>query len=224
MLMYTHFHMVITYLNKDVLHRKTMCFLIVFLFSFLVYGQSEKERIDIGEIYQARLAEHLFPNIDTLIANEIALFYSKPSFEPEYSIRIVERGDQFDIEGRFLEENLWSELLERFINQDKKPFSVKVSLNSMQISSEFKERVVATFENLIHCNRTIDDSDNVQFDGISYVFIIFDKSDRVNTIETDNPKPGTLENDLANLFTQMANDLKTQSFNEAKYRAMLNTF
>lgn len=224
MLMYTHFHMVITYLNKDVLHRKTMCFLIVFLFSFLVYGQSEKERIDIGEIYQARLAEHLFPNIDTLIANEIALFYSKPSFEPEYSIRIVERGDQFDIEGRFLEENLWSELLERFINQDKKPFSVKVSLNSMQISSEFKERVVATFENLRHCNRTIDDSDNVQFDGISYVFIIFDKSDRVNTIETDNPKPGTLENDLANLFTQMANDLKTQSFNEAKYRAMLNTF
>lgn len=224
MLMYTHFHMVITYLNKDVLHRKTMCFLIVFLFSFLVYGQSEKERNDIGEIYQARLAEHLFPNIDTLIANEIALFYSKPSFEPEYSIRIVERGDQFDIEGRFLEENLWSELLERFINQDKKPFSVKVSLNSMQISSEFKERVVATFENLIHCNRTIDDSDNVQFDGISYVFIIFDKSDRVNTIETDNPKPGTLENDLANLFTQMANDLKTQSFNEAKYRAMLNTF
>lgn len=222
--MYTHFHMVITYLNKDVLHRKTMCFLIVFLFSFLVYGQSEKERNDIGEIYQARLAEHLFPNIDTLIANEIALFYSKPSFEPEYSIRIVERGDQFDIEGRFLEENLWSELLERFINQDKKPFSVKVSLNSMQISSEFKERVVATFENLIHCNRTIDDSDNVQFDGISYVFIIFDKSDRVNTIETDNPKPGTLENDLANLFTQMANDLKTQSFNEAKYRAMLNTF
>lgn len=222
--MFTLLNMVYLSLKWDVLHRKTMCFLTVLLFSCLVYGQAEKERIDIGEIYQARLAEHLFPNIDTLIANEIALFYAKPSFEPQYSIRIVEQGDQSYIEGRFLEKNLWYELLSRFINHDKKPFSVNVSLNSMQISSEFKERVVDTFENLIHCNRTIDDCDNLQFDGISYVFIIFDKNERVNTLETDTPKPGTLENDLANLFTQMANDLKTQSFNEAKYSAMLKTF
>ncbi len=222
--MFTLLNMVHISLKWDVLHRKTMCFLIVFLFSCLVYGQPEKERIDILEIYQARLAEHLFPNIDTLVANEIALFYAKPSFEPQYSIRIVEQGDQSYIEGRFLEKNLWYELLERFINQDKKPFSVNVSLNSMPISNEFKERVLEAFNNLIHYNKAIDNCDNVQFDGISYVFTIFDNNEKVSTLETRSPKLGTIENDLANLFTQMANDLESQSFNEAKYSAMLNSF
>ena len=125
-----------------------------FSFTCLVYGQSEKIRNDILEIYQARLGEHLFPNIDTLVTNEIVLFYAKPSFEREFSIRIVERGDQY-IEGRFLERILWDEVFERYRKQDNKPFSINVSLNSMPISNKFKERMLDTFNNLTRNNRQL---------------------------------------------------------------------
>lgn len=204
-------------LKWNELHRQTMCFLTVFLFTCLAYGQAEKERFDVVEKYPARLAEHLFPNIDTLVANEIALFYAKPSFEPQYSIRIIERGDQSYIEGRFLEKNLWHELFERYMKQDKEPFSVNVSLDSMPISNKFKERMLDAINKLIHFNKAIENCDMVQFDGISYVFILFDKNEKNSTLEIDTPKPGAIESDMANLFTQMANDLKSQSFEEEKY-------
>jgi hypothetical protein len=208
----------------DVLHRKTMCFLTVFLFACLAYGQSEKVRIDIGEIYQARLEEHLFPNIDTLVANEIVLFYVIPSFATEYSIRIIERGDQSYIEGRSLEKSLWYELLRRFTDHDDKPFSVNVSLNSMPISNKFKERMLDAFNDLMISNKAIGNCGELQFDGIIYVFSIFDINGKVSTIESHSPEPGIIENDLANLFTQMANDLKSHSFEEVKYIAKLNSF
>lgn len=222
--MFILLNMVITSLNWDVLYRKTMCFLTVFLFTCLVYGQSEKGRIDIGKIYQERLAEHLFPNIDTLAANEIVLFYAIPSFENEYSIRIVERGEQSFIEGRFLEKNLWHELLKRFIKKDEKPFSVNVSLNSMPISNIFKDRMLKTFDNLMNYDKAITDCNDLVFDGIRYVFVIFDKNKRISTIEPHSPEPDTLEYDLANLLTQMANDLKSQSFDEVVYITKLNLF
>lgn len=222
--MFTLLNMVTISLKCGVLYRKTLCFLTVFLFTCLVYGQSEKIRNDILEIYQARLGEHLFPNIDTLVTNEIVLFYAKPSFEREFSIRIVERGDQLYIEGRFLERILWDEVFERYRKQDNKPFSINVSLNSMPITNKFKERMLDAFNNLTRNNKAIDNCDNLQFDGISYVFIIFDKNERVSTLETRSPKFGSIENDMANLLTQMANDLESQSFEEAKYSTMLKSF
>lgn len=222
--MFTPLNMVSISLKWDVLLRKTMCFLTVFLFTCLVYGQVEKKRINIGEIYQVRLAEHLFPNIDTLVENEIVLFYAKPSFETEYSIRIIERGDQSYIEGRFLEKILWYEVFERYSKQDNKPFSINVSLNSMPISNEFKEKMFDAFNAMMLYNKAIDNCDEMVFDGISYVFSIFDKNVRISSIETHSPKPGTYENDLANLVTQMANDLKTQSFDEVEYIEKLNSF
>jgi hypothetical protein len=213
-------YIVVKSIRRAVRHRKTMCFLTVFLVTCLAYGQAEKERFDLPEIYPARLAEHLSPNIDTLVAHERALFYAKPSFNPEYSIRIVERGNQSYIEGRFLEKNLWYELFERFMRQDIEPFSVNVSLNSMAISKKIKERMLVAFNNLIYSTKAIDNCEMVQFDGISYVFILFDKNQVISTIEARSPKPGTIENDIANLFTQIARDLKSQSFDEEKYSAL----
>lgn len=224
MRMFTRLNMVIISLKRDVLHRKTMCFMTVFLFACLAYSQSEKVKIDIREMYQAQLTEHLFPNIEKLGVNEIVLFYAKPSLEPEYSIRIVERGDQSYIEGRFLEKNLWYELLRHFINHNENPFSVNVSLDSMQISNKFKERMLDAINNLINYDKAITDCNDLVFDGIRYVFAIFDKNERVSTIEIRSPEPGTLEYDLANLFTQMANDLKSQSFDEVVYITKLNSF
>ena len=207
----------------EVLHRKTICFLTAFLFTCLAYGQAEKETVDIGEIYQERIVEHLFPDIDTLITNAIALFYAIPSFEPEYSIRIVEQDDQTYMEGRFLEKNLWYELLERYMKEDGKKIFVNVSLNSMPISNKFKESILDAFNNVIHCNKTIDNCDMVQFDGISYVFIILDKNERISIKETKSPKSGTIENDMTKLFTQMVNNLKSHSFEEIKYIEMLKS-
>ncbi len=217
--MNTLMNMVISYLKKEIFQRKYLCFLTLFLFAGWGYGQSGKVKIDLEKLYKSRLEEHLFPQIDTLIEKEVVLFFAKPSFNPEYSIRIVERGNQSFIEGRSLEKNLWSELLEHIKKQDEKSFSLNVSFYSKLISNNFKDRMLTSIANLIH-NKKI--NDELPVDGISYDFRIFDKRERVRSVEVNSPKSGTIDDNMVNLCTQMINDLKSQSFDETKYIGNLN--
>jgi len=214
-------NMVIFYLKKAKIQFKSLFFVALFFVSGWGYCQPVKVRIDLGNLYRSQLEEHLFPKIDTLIAKEIVLFYAKPAFSPEYSIRIIERGNQTFIEARFLEKNLWYELFEHYKRQDEKSFFINVSLYSKLISYNFKERMLATFKSVIH-NKKIKDENTVSVDGISYSFLIFDKSEKVRSIEVNTPESNTIEDNMANLFTQMINDLKSESFDEAKYIDNLN--
>lgn len=208
-------------LKKKILQLNTLCFLTFLLIAGSGYGQSEKVKIDIEKLYKSRLEEHLSPKIDTLIAKEIVLFFAKPSFSPEYSMRIIERGNQTFIEARFLEKNLWYELFEHYKRQDEKSFFINVSLCSKLISHNFKERMLATFKSVIH-NKKINDENTVSVDGISYSFLIFDKSEKVRSVEVNTPDSGAIEDNMVNLFTQMINDLKSESFDETKYIDYLN--
>ena len=158
----------------------------------------------------------------TLGAKEIVLFYAKPSFEPEYSIRIVMHGNQPYIEGRFLEKNLWSEILQHYMTKEEKSISVNVNLSSMPISNEFKERMLDVFNNLLTKNKK-DESNELVFDGVSYVFCMFDRNGTFHSQEAISPKSGTIEDNLANILLQMANDLTSNSFDETKYIAKLKS-
>ncbi len=217
--MNTLMNMVISYLKKEVIQSKSLCFLALFLVVGWGHSQSVKVKVDLEKLYKSRLEEHLFPQIDTLIEKEVVLFFAKPSFNPEYSIRIVERGNQSFIEGRFLEKNLWTELFEHLEKHDDKPFSLNVSFYSKLISDNFKDRMLSTITNVIHDKKI---NDKMPVDGISYDFWIFDKRERVQSVEVNSPESGTIEDKIANLCTQMINDLKDQSFEETKYIGNLN--
>ena len=221
-MMYLHLNRISMFHRRNIIRHLLLFLQIIFLSTCLSFGQAKKEKIDINDMYHTHLKEHLYPKIDTLGAKEIVLFYAKPSFEPEYSIRIVMHGNQPYIEGRFLEKNLWSEILQHYMTKDEKSISVNVNLSSMPISNEFKERMLDVFNNLLNNNKK-DESNELVFDGVSYVFCMLDKNGNSHSLETIAPRSGTIEDNLANILLQMANDLTSNSFDETKYIAKLKS-
>lgn len=219
--MNTSLKMAFFYLKKESYQPKTICLLTLFLITSWAYGQSGKEYFDIGKEYRAQIEKHLFPQIDTVMEKEVVLFIAIPSFNPEYSIRIVERENQSFIEGRSLEKNLWDELLEHRIKHFENSFLFNVNFFSRPISNNFKDSMQVAFMNVIS-NKKI--SDNMPIDGITFEFWIFDKRKRVRSVEVNTPMTGTIEYRMAILCTCIVNDLKNQSFEEVKYSTMLKSF
>ena len=81
--------------------------------------------------------------------------------------------------------------------------------------------MLEAYSTVTHGTKTVDDC---SFDGITYVFTLFYENERAGSFETHSPKPGAIEYDMAILFTQIANDLKSQSFDEEKYMPVLKSF
>jgi hypothetical protein len=178
------------------------------------YSQPGKPNIDLDKLYETQLEEHLFPKLDTLNTNDVVLFIAKPSFSPEYSIRIIEHGGQSFIEGRFLEKILGNELLDRLMKHDEKPFSIHVKYFSVPISNNFKEKMITAFSSVINGKHINPD---LPVDGIAYEFNLFNKKERVSSVEVISPEVGSMEDNVIKIFVQITNDLKTQSFDETKY-------
>lgn len=221
-MMYLHLNRISMFHRRNIIRHLLLFLQIIFLSTCLSFEQAKKEKIDINDMYHVHLKEHLFPKIDTLGAKEIVLFYAKPSFEPEYSVRIVMNGNQSYIEGRLLKKNLWNEIQKYYMAKDEKSISVNVDLSSMPISNEFKERMIDVFDNLLTNNKE-DESNELVFDGVSYVFCMFDKNGNSHSLETIAPRSGTIEDNLANILLQVANDLTSNSFDETKYIAKLKS-
>jgi hypothetical protein len=171
-------------------------------------------KVDLESLYRMQLEKYLAPQIDTLTENEIVLFYAKPSFEPEFSIRIIERGNQCFIEGRFIDKNIWLDLIEHYIKKEKKAIQVEVCLYTMPISNDFQEKILANVASVIQ-NKKI--TDEMLLDGTSYEFWTFDKINRVRSVEVNSPDSGTIEETLIKFFMRITNDLRSQTFDEKKY-------
>lgn len=212
--MNTTMNTVILYLRKTIFHNKVACFLIFFIVAEWGYSQSGKKPVDLSLLYRSELKAHLFPQVDTLKIKEVVLFLAEPSSNPEYSIRVIDIDNQSFIEGRLLEKSLWNELFQHLKGQNDKPLSLNVSFFSIPVSKEFKNSMMKAFTNIIHNKKFEND---MPVDGITYQFWIFDKKERIRSVEVNTPETGTIEDSLAILCSCMVNDLKSQSFDELKY-------
>ena len=205
--------------KNAMLLRHALCFICMFLITAHCYSQPGKKPVDLGKIYEAQLKEHLFPKIDSLGANDVVLFVTKPSFSAEYSIRVIEHGGQSFIEARFLEKNLGDEIHHRLIKHDEKPFSVNVNVYSAPISNHFKKRMITAFTKVISNKQIskVGEYEELAVDGIVYEFYTFNKKEMGQSKKVNSPEVGTMEDNMIKILIQLSDDLKTQSFDEANY-------
>ena len=192
------------------------------LFLLLISGFSYSQRID--DWFKVELDKRLNPKIDTLQEKEVLLFIAKPSFvDPEYSIRVIDRGNQTFLEVRLIEKNLWTELF-RLRRQGSSEVSLQTHFFSIEISTTFKNKMVGVFSKaiLINENSKKKPSGPRTFDGTCFEFRINDNGKNASTTIDYELKYDDFEYQVAMTNLRIVDALKRHFFDESVYQVYNN--
>jgi len=97
--------------KRNIRKRNSLCLLALLLSIGVAFSQSKKGWVNMKRYYEPELMKSLQPQIDSLQGKQVLLYIAKPSFvDPEHSIRLIDSHNQFFLEARILELNLWDEL------------------------------------------------------------------------------------------------------------------
>ena len=211
-------------------------FLILFLTAGNSYAQTRKQRVDTVQIsYFAELKKHLYPPVDSLTTKELALFTVFPEVKPNSSLRLIEKNSKFYLELRYLEKNIWVEVLTSFVQHSYKPMTLKVEYFIAPLSTQFATKVLAVFSKVKELRgngQKIYEKGKLLtghfdfFDGSSYNFITYIngkmESTNIQVDESDPYNTDPIESSdyiykvkLTNI--RIINDMKNGTFKESKY-------
>ena len=184
----------------------------------LITGYAHCQSINNGKYYHSQLERLLNPQIDTLKEKEVALFVSRPSSsEPEYSIRIIDKGNQSFIEARILGKNLWQSQFKQNRQTDTLP--VNAYFYSASVSSSFRNKMIQVFSKIIVLNQNREKPNAPRiFDGTCYEFRINNNGEIVSTLIDSELKYTDLEYQVAMTNFRIVEALKKQSFHESVYQ------
>jgi len=196
-------------LNIKMRKFKVFCLSILLLIPGFIYSQFD---------YRLELEKRLCPKVDISTTKEVALFVSKPSFvELEYSIRIIDIGNQSFIEARILEKNLWHEQFNRDIQADS--LLIKSYFYSASVSNYFRDKVVQVFSKIIISNENRSQTTGfLFFDGTCYDFKINDSGKIASTMIDYELKYSDFEYQVAMTNLRIVDALKRHPFNELVYQ------
>ena len=209
-------------------YNKYIFIICIFLFGIKSYGQTVQSKGDgMHGIYVSSLGKYLLPEIKGKDTVEIISFVEKPSFDPESAIRIIGNDNHYIIEGRFLKTNHWYENFSRFKNKEEAPIP-EIIFYSLPVSDEFTKKMKSAFSKAMKIK---DPELSKVVDGIIYIRkdadgtrynLRINESGSIISKEISNPMKDDGRYNLIMSCSQMAKEIKNQSFNEAKFRDILN--
>jgi len=202
-------HKPTNYYHMKVFQRIFLCISTLLLISGVVYSQFD---------YRLELEKRLYPKVDTATTKEVALFISKPPFvEPEYSIRIIDIGNQSFIEARILEKNLWHEQFKQ--NKQTDSLSVESYCYSAPVSEIFRNKMIKAFSKIILANENRKKISGPRFfDGTCYDFTIIDNGKIISTKIDYELKYNDFEYQVATTNLRIVDALKRHFFNDSVYK------
>lgn len=189
---------------------------LIFVAAFSGHGQSGKPRVDMGKTYRTEIKRLLLPNDSSTIRTPLAAaFLVKPPDYPEYSFGLKDSASQFLLEMRFLDKNLWYELLTRIPEKWGQPVSLKAKVYKTTVSEKFKKKIIQAFDRVKPAKE--DPHYIVQYDGTTYEFIWVKDGEMKKIPIAYEVKAESYEYKLINLLELILSDLKKNSFEESRY-------
>lgn len=209
---------------KARLHRmnwKNIFIILLFMgiYSIDALGQTGGNRVIINfeDSIKMIYSLHLLPpnNPDR---EEIIAFWHNYKEQPEYTLRITKRGDnQYYLEGRFLTQRI-SKIIFAMSTYDKGRYPIDVKLSSIPVSDTFTQNMRSAFDKTIDCQKRNKVYDRPgSYDGICYKFRINNGTNEPSVNTICDPEESSPCYNLVMLCKQMANDLRTNSFEESRY-------
>lgn len=182
-----------------------------------VFCQPQKG-FDMGKLYDIAIKKYLLPSKDN---SESILYLEKPSFEPEYSIRIIEFKDSVKLEGNFFKENYFGQLWVHIQKYDNAEFEPEVGHYSVLVSKIFYNKMQSVFSETINSKASYYiNADKMgvgwttaRVDGTTYLFRLGDGD---NYFELWEPKANSMPFKTAAICNEIATSMKNNNFNEMK--------
>lgn len=216
-------------LNINSIFHKRLSIRILYLgllMSFLQFGNSvycqPHERDVIGKRYDAEINKYLLPPSD----NSISIIYlEKPSFDPEYVIRVNTFKDSIILEVHSFKENYFSQLYGHIKKYSNAEFEPEVNHHGVIVSNRLMGKMHSMFSQTIHSKLDYIprpeipvDSTNYQVtshvDGTDYLFRLLNDED--TEWEIHQPIRGSMAFKAAAICSEIAFTLKNNNFNELK--------
>lgn len=181
-----------------------------------VFSQSKKG-FDMDKLYEVAIKKYLLPSEDN---SESILYLIKPSFKPEYSIRVIVFKDSIKLVGDFFKENYFGQLVGHIQKYYNVEFEPEVNHYSVLVSKRFKRKMKSVFSQTINSKVSCTSSSgDMPLDGTTYLFRL-DKSEIRNgensSLEVWEPKADCSSYKTATICSTIAISLKNNSFNESK--------
>ena len=190
--------------------RLSLIILWIIVFAISSYGQTNR-LVSVG-IYNSNLVKYLLPEIKGSDTIEIISFIEKPVFEPESAFRIISSHNKYSLEGRFCKKNYWEEIFPYFGKNEKIP-TPEVAFYTINISNELANKLISAFREAVNKK---ENQFYLTTDGVSYT--LRDKSSGgISSKTIDNPRKGDPGYDLCVTSSELAKDIKNQTFEESKY-------
>jgi hypothetical protein len=123
---------------------KVTLVLFISILSLSCFGQIQrKQRVDtFGIALRKEHEKHLYPTVDSLTTNELAVFVLSPHVKPNASLRLIERNGKAYIEARILYKNVSAEVITAFRNHKYKQLTIQTDSFTVEISQCFKNQNV----------------------------------------------------------------------------------
>lgn len=209
-------------LEVDLDHINWKNIFIILLFMSIFYydssGQSgtHSAPFNIMDTIKSIYDKHLLPKTNNA-GEEIVSFWSDYIDQPEYTLRITKKDNQHYLEGRFLTKRISKLILWKTIHAGC-PDSIDVYVIAIPVSDTFTQNMRSAFVRTIDCKK-LEKVFNGPWalDGNNYNFRMNIGINKIEEISLYDPEENNPCYNLVVLCKQMANDLKTNSFNESRF-------
>jgi hypothetical protein len=197
-------------------------FIIIVLFAFFANSTAQplrKNRVDTFRIaLKTELKKHLYPQVDSLISHELAVFVVFPYAEPNSSLRLIEKNEKYYLEVRLVQKNVNAEVIRAFANHRYTPLTLPTDSFCVQVSEKFKNSMLVVFRKTVHEKFTDLFPKQIQiYDGTNYNFWINENAKTTSKTICEDGDAMYFGWKVAKINLQLIMDVKTSLFDETKY-------
>ncbi|HEY3372917.1 MAG TPA: hypothetical protein VGK10_18855 [Prolixibacteraceae bacterium] len=173
-----------------------------------VFSQPQKG-FDMGKLYDIAIKKYLLPSEGHSLS---IIYLEKPSFDPEYSIQLLDFKDSIQLEGHLFKESYWYQLFRHIKQYQNAEFEPEVSHYSILVSKLFYQKMQSVFSETI--NSKASDYINPNEMGVDGTTYLFRLGDGDNYFELWEPKANSMAFKTAAICKEIAISLKSNNFNE----------
>lgn len=193
----------------------------VFILNGNIVFSQPQNKVEVLKLYDIAIKKYLLPSDDHSVS---ILYLEKPSFEPEYSIRIIEFKDSVKLEGDFFKESYWYQLYRHFKQYQNAEFEPEVEHYSVLVSKSFNAKMKSVFFQTMESKVSYPSTPNgltvTAVDGTNYLFRLINGQNL--SLELHEPKSNSLAFKTAAICKEIATSLKINHFDEGKIIEKIN--
>lgn len=181
----------------------------------------ETQSDELNKTYSQLITSYLIPPFDTTKYYESLVYIENPSFNPEFSIRILQSKNEILLEGYFFKTSLSGQLMMNLIENRLSPAKPVVTHHTTFLNSDLASKIIRVVDLMVDQQYNQNDCKEIPVDGTDYYFNISKKSGGKN-IRFHSSELNTMRKEVVTLFSQISFFLRSDTINHTEIYRTIN--